>query len=215
MKLIKHFTTRTAERLGRAIQQTTGNPIFVLFERAAEVLQWPKAVWPLLLQIVLTGKAQDAQASMIAADSMDCEKVKAAVLRAYELVLVAYSQKFRNLRKTGIRTYVDFNHEEEILFDRWCMSVGATTYEKLCDLKLLEEFKSCLPDRMATYMNELKLLKASDAAIRADEHVLTHKKHLIHMPPLSAYTLCLKNLRLHLEVARNMCPGEPRKPWSV
>lgn len=30
---------------------------FVLFERAAEVLQWPKAVWPLLLQTVCTGTA--------------------------------------------------------------------------------------------------------------------------------------------------------------
>lgn len=91
--------------------------------------------------------------------------MKAAVLRAYELVPEAYRQKFRNLRKKETRTYVEFSHEKEILFDRWCLSVGATTYERLRDLMLLEEFKSCLPDRMATHMNELKLLKASDAAV--------------------------------------------------
>lgn len=59
---------------------------FVLFERTADTLKWPKMVWPLLLQCVLTGKAQEAYTSLSPADSLDYDKVKAAVLRAFELM---------------------------------------------------------------------------------------------------------------------------------
>lgn len=51
-------------------------------------LKWPKSVWPLLLQCVFTGRAQDAYASLAPESSVDYEKIKAAVLRAYELVPV-------------------------------------------------------------------------------------------------------------------------------
>lgn len=59
---------------------------FVLFARTADTLKWPKKVWPLLLQCVLTGKAQEAYTSLSPADSLDYDKVKAAVLRAFELM---------------------------------------------------------------------------------------------------------------------------------
>lgn len=37
---------------------------FVLFERVATTLKWPKEIWPLLLQCVFTGKTQEAYASL-------------------------------------------------------------------------------------------------------------------------------------------------------
>ncbi len=49
------------------------------------------------------------------------------------------------------------------------------TYEELCELILLEEFKNCLPERVETYLNEQKVLKCSAAAALADEYVLIHK----------------------------------------
>jgi len=43
-------------------------------------------------------------------------------------------------------------------------------------LILLEEFKAyCLPDSIAMYINEQKVTKCSEAAVLADEFLLTHK----------------------------------------
>lgn len=67
---------------------------FTLFEHVANTLKWPKDVWSLLLQCVFTGKAQEAYASFTPEVSLDYDKVKAVVLRAYELVPEAYCQKF-------------------------------------------------------------------------------------------------------------------------
>lgn len=72
---------------------------FVHFEKVAERCDWPKPVWTLLLQSVLRGKAQEAYSALSSEQSSDFDKVKQAVLKAYELVPEAYRQKFRNTRK--------------------------------------------------------------------------------------------------------------------
>lgn len=53
---------------------------------------------------------------------LDYSHVKAAVLRAYELMPEAYCQKFRKLKKTDNQTFCEFGHEEMSLFDQWCQS---------------------------------------------------------------------------------------------
>ena len=90
------------------------------FERIAAALKWPENVWAILLQCKLTGKAQEACSSLSVEDGLEYEKVKNAILRTYELVPEAYRQRFRNLRKVGSQTYLDFAREKGILFDRWC-----------------------------------------------------------------------------------------------
>ncbi|XP_013856274.1 uncharacterized protein LOC106512139, partial [Austrofundulus limnaeus] len=45
----------------------------------------------------------------------------------------------------------------------------------LPDIVELEEFKNCLPDKITTYINEQKVVKVSDAAVLADDYILTHK----------------------------------------
>lgn len=45
----------------------------------------------------------------------------------------------------------------------------------LRELLLLEDFKKTLPDRLVVYLNEQKVKTLSDAAVLADEFVLTHK----------------------------------------
>ncbi len=47
--------------------------------------------------------------------------------------------------------------------------------EQLRQLILLEEFKNCLPEVVSVYLNEQKAITLEQAAILADEFVLTHK----------------------------------------
>ena len=148
---------------------------FILFERVATTLKWPKNMWTVMLQCVLTGKAQEVYDALSEEVSLDYEQVKVAILRAYELVPEAYRQRFRGLKKNDCQAYVEFAREKEVLFERWCSSTGVKSLEDLKALLLMEELKKCLPDRVATYLNEQKPIRLSDAAVLADEYVLTHK----------------------------------------
>lgn len=75
---------------------------FLLFERLADARSWPNSARALLLQCVVTGKAQEAFTALSAGDSQDYDKVKSAVLKAYERVPEYYRQKFRSWKKGEI-----------------------------------------------------------------------------------------------------------------
>ncbi|XP_030271930.1 uncharacterized protein LOC115581177 isoform X1 [Sparus aurata] len=147
---------------------------FVLFERLAEARHWSDAERTLLLQCVLTGKAQEAYSALSVTDSVKYELVKTAVLRAYELVPEAYRQRFRQFRR-GRQTHSEFSRDLVNHFNRWCAASQVETLVDLQELILLEQFKNTLSDRVVTYLNEQKVTTISDAAKLADEFVLTHK----------------------------------------
>lgn len=148
---------------------------FNVFERIATALQWTRDVWPLLLQCRLTGKAQEVCAALSLEDSLDYDVVKTAILRAYELVPEAYRQRFRGHKKSSAQTYVEFAREKCVLFDKWCTSNKVTDFQTLRELILLEEFKSCIPERIVVYLNEQKVTSLTQASVFADEFTLTHK----------------------------------------
>ncbi|KAL0153020.1 hypothetical protein M9458_051619 [Cirrhinus mrigala] len=146
---------------------------FGAFERIAIALRWPKEVWSLLLQCRLIGKAQEVCSSFSVDDSLNYDKVKCAVLRAYELVPEAYRQKFRSHMKSANQTFVEYAREKGVLFDKWCQSSKTNNFEQL--RVLIEDFKNSLPDKIVVYLNEKKVSTLAEAAVCADEFVLTHK----------------------------------------
>ncbi len=149
---------------------------FTVFERIATTLQWPKNIWPLLLQCKLLEKAQEVCSALMLEQSLDYDVIKAAVLRAYELVPEAYCQKFRRHVKIPNQTFVEFAREKTTLFEKWCNASKVTTFEQLKELILVEEFKNCISEKIV-YLNEQKVSSLADAAVFADEFVLTHKCH--------------------------------------
>ncbi|KAJ8348577.1 hypothetical protein SKAU_G00271660 [Synaphobranchus kaupii] len=146
---------------------------FPMFERAAITLSWPRDAWPLMLQGVLVGKAQVALSSLSLEQSLDYDMVKVAVLRAHELVPEAYRQKSRQYRKADRQTFVEFAREKENVFDRWCVAQGTKTFEQLRDLIIMEEFRNCVPERVAIYLNEQRVTQIG--AIVADAFTITHR----------------------------------------
>ena len=59
---------------------------FQMFEKVASSMKWDKSVWPILLQSVITGKAQEIFSALTPDQSADYDYVKSAILKAYELV---------------------------------------------------------------------------------------------------------------------------------
>ena len=162
-RMIPHFNEHEVDRY------------FIQFERVAVALAWPVEMWTLLLQTALTGRAQSVYSALSSQQSADYHTVKTAILNAYELVPEAYRQRFRDLRKSDRLTFVEFAGEKERAFDRWCTSQSTQTKEQLRELVLLEEFKRCVPDDVAMYVNDRKVTTLAQAAVCADEFVLTHK----------------------------------------
>jgi len=149
---------------------------FLHFEKVATSLEWPKDVWTFLLQSVLVGKAREVYAALSLDQSSNYDVVKSSILNAYELVPEAYRQKFRDSKKGDNQTYVEFAHDKERLFDRWCVSMGVDSdFKRLRELMLLEEFKTCLPNELKTYLEEQKVTTLHQAAVRSDDYSLTHR----------------------------------------
>ena len=109
-------------------------------------------------------------------DSAQYDVVKSAILKAYELVPEAYRQKFRSVTKTDNQTHVEFARIKESLYDRWCTSKEIEeNFVKLRQLILIEEFKNCVSCDVKTYLDEKKAQTLKEAAVLADDYVLTYK----------------------------------------
>ena len=91
----------------------------------------------------------------------------------------AYRQRFRDLKKSDNKTFVEFVREKEIMFNRWCASrqVGVS-FEKLKQIMLLEEFKRSLYSDIRTHLNERDVTELHEAAVKADDYAITHKASL-------------------------------------
>ncbi|XP_034095926.1 uncharacterized protein LOC117562195 isoform X1 [Gymnodraco acuticeps] len=164
-------------RLLPKFEEKTVDSFFGLFERLSQRRQWSDSEKTLLLQCVLTGRAQEAFSALSMADSEDYLRVKTAVLKAYELVPEAYRQQFRKLRKSEGQTYVELVRELMMKFNRWVTASEVVHLNDLRELFLLEQLKDILPERVATYLNENKVKNVTDAGVLADEYTLTHKIH--------------------------------------
>lgn len=76
-------------------------------------------------------------------------------------------------------SYIDFAREKGALFDRLCAACKADDLASLRELMLLEEFKNCVPDRLAVYLNEQKVSTLHQAAMLANKFRLTHKNTFV------------------------------------
>ena len=132
---------------------------------------------------MLSGKAQEAYSALTIDDSKVYEMVKAAVLKAYELVPEAYRQRFRSWEKSGKQTHMEFARDLKIHFNRRCNSLSVESYGDLCELIVLEQFKNTVPSQIAMYLNERKVKTATEAAALADEYVLTHRGYSEYRAP--------------------------------
>ncbi|KAK3879491.1 hypothetical protein Pcinc_015949 [Petrolisthes cinctipes] len=149
---------------------------FMSFEKVAFNMRWPKDKWAILLQGVLKGKAISAYTALEVNECNDYEKVKAAILHAYELVPEAYRLRFRNnFKSTGV-SHVDFLHEKDKAFKRWLHSKQVNgDYEKLYELLLLEDFCRTINRDIYHHILERGIENGARAAIIADEYVISRK----------------------------------------
>ncbi|KAK0137070.1 hypothetical protein N1851_026732 [Merluccius polli] len=151
-----------------------------MFERTADTLKWPKKVLAVTFAMCVNWESPGGIYIVVTSWTvLDYDKVKAAVLRAFELPI---GKSFAGIKSYTITLFLSLGREKEALFDRWCHASKVTEFEQLRELILLEEFKNCLSDRLATYINEQKALTLAAATVLADEYVLTRKDSFERTP---------------------------------
>ncbi|XP_064090757.1 uncharacterized protein LOC135204519 [Macrobrachium nipponense] len=123
----------------------------------------------------LVGKAIRVYNALEEGIARDYHKVKALVLKSYDLVPEAYRLKFRNYNKHPSQSYVEFARVKEEQFDDWLKSRQVVSFAALRELLLLEEFKKACSKELRVHLEEVKAMKLSSAAQLADEYVLTHR----------------------------------------
>ena len=149
---------------------------FDSFEKMAKQVQWPEDKWAIILQSVLTGRAQDVYTAMSVEDSENYYHVKDRILNAYEQVPESYRQKFRAELKDDRETFSEFARKKEQSFDRWCRACECQeSFDKLREMLLLEEFLRRISPEIRTHITDRKVETLKEAAILADEYTLNHK----------------------------------------
>lgn len=141
---------------------------FVVFERTAKIVGWPRHTWPLLLQHRLVAKVQRAHAALWDEVVSDYDTVMARVLEAYALVPEAYRKKFRELRLMEGQTHFEFPRAKRVALTHWFRTKMAHNFDSLCELILLEELFSCVPRKVASHLSDRSYDRLEEAATRAD-----------------------------------------------
>ncbi len=77
--------------------------------------------------------------------------------------------------KTARQTYVELRERKRHYLKSGVFSSKIVLFVQLQELILLEDFKACVPESVVVHLNEQKVQALTDAAIIADEFVLTHR----------------------------------------
>ena len=151
-----------------------GDPenFFSQFEKIA--YHWPKEMWPILVQTHFKGKAREAFANLDPASSKEYEKVKDAVLLAYELNAEAYRQNFRQSRMDSKMNYVEFANIKSKEFGKWMSAAKIDSFDGLVETILIEEFLGKIPLEVRQYLSD-KSGSLVKLAQMADTFALTKK----------------------------------------
>ena len=161
-KLIPHFDEEDVGKFFRS------------FEKVANQLGWHRETWSVLVQSMFRGRAQLAYSSLNDEDSADYEKVKVAVLNAYEMVPEAYRLKFRKYSKSDKDTYVEFLRNKSVMFEDWLRAGKIESFDDLKNAVILEDFKYNLPVTIRAHLEEFNIGSAGEAAQAADRYILSH-----------------------------------------
>ncbi|XP_047476425.1 uncharacterized protein LOC125030432 [Penaeus chinensis] len=158
--------------------ETEPEYFFIHFERVAALHSWPEDKWVLLVHSAFVGRAQEVFSALDLVQSQNYHLVKEAVLNVYKRVPEAYRQDFRNYRKDGKQSFVEFIRQKQLLCKKRVESeLDALEYDKLLELFILEDIKKCMPVKVRSHIDERGLRTLAEVGSAADHFALTNPNY--------------------------------------
>eukprot|EP00731_Ephydatia_muelleri_P000168 Em0001g168a len=131
------------------------------FVRMMEAYEIEKSRWAFKLAPYLSGKAQQAYASLSAEDAAKYESVKMAVFHCYNIKEETYRQRFRSMRKGPGETYREQASRLQDVAKKWLK--GCTTMEELLDTIVKEQLVDSLPQPLKIWVSEREPSSSKEA----------------------------------------------------
>lgn len=139
------------------------------FERVATGQDWPQEKWGLAVSLCLTGDALTVIGRMTAADSLDYQKVKKALLQRFQFTAQGYQDKFRKARAADGETGRQLAARITSYFDHWIdMANVSQTYEGLRDHVISEQFLRCCHPKLVVFLKERECKSLDELANLTD-----------------------------------------------
>ncbi|XP_053406188.1 calponin homology domain-containing protein DDB_G0272472-like [Mercenaria mercenaria] len=132
-----------------------------VYETYAVAQDWDKEIWSLNLPFLLKGTAREVFDRLPLEDRKDYDKLKAALLRQFELTDDGYKKKFRTERPRDNETSVMFLARISRYLDGWLrLSKVEKTYEGLLDFILRDQFLDVCNKELYQNLSSKRLVKA-------------------------------------------------------
>ena len=144
---------------------------FTSFERAALLNSIPRDRWSAILHAIVHGKAQRVMSSLPLTEVLDYDRVKQALLTAFDVCADVFRKRFRTVAKTLNESFAEFAFKIKETFDRWLQKSDVKDFESLQQLMLLERFNQSFADdsELSIWMLSKDPRTLSEAAQLADE----------------------------------------------
>ena len=82
------------------------------FEKYATANKWDKNVWAAYLSALLKGRALDVYDMLSTEDAADCDKLKDALLKNFDMTERGFRKKFRYSRPERSETFIQFSSKK-------------------------------------------------------------------------------------------------------
>lgn len=150
------------------------------FERYSELQKWPKADWALYLSALLKGKSLECYSRLAEPDARDYDKLKAALLRQFDLTAEGFRKKFYEARRGKDETAAQFVVRLIGYLDRWIqLTEIKRTYEGLKALLVRERFLDSCDERLSLYLRERSPKDLDEVVSLADHYIDARANKLI------------------------------------
>ena len=142
------------------------------FERYAELQRWPKADWALYLSALLKGKSLKCYSMLAEPDARDYDKLKAALMRRFDLTTEGFRKKFYDAKRDKDETAAQFTVRLAGYLDRWIqLAETECTYEGLRALLIRERFLDSCDNHLSLYLRERSPKSLDEVVTLADNYI--------------------------------------------
>lgn len=161
----------------------------VRFERVCDLLELSRDSLAVRLGSLLSGKAAEIYSSLTPNVTGDYDRLKEAILKAYNKTYDTYRSEFRTSRIDSNVSYVQFVTTLGQKLDFWIESSKITkSYENLREFIVLDQLLAGVPAELRLFLKERGTMSLEDTANCADNWASAHYgvKKSFHAEPASS-----------------------------
>jgi len=145
------------------------------FERYSLLQRWPKSDWAFYLGALLKGRSLDCYSRLAEPDATDYDKLKATLLRRFDLTAEGFRKKFYQAKRDQDETAAQYVVRLTAYLDRWIqLAEVEQSYEGLKSLLVRERFLDSCDDKLALYLRERFVKSLDEVVTLADHYVDAH-----------------------------------------